>query len=333
MVFSQKHRAIAASRWRENELILRHLYELADGLAGAVPGAELDESSHDSLAHSAERDFYTVLSRLNMVDVVSSHEATIQGGPVQIRRLRVTGSVPTAIPETLEFRSEREERFLARFDELTRKLMRLARFRLLAGRRAARGAPALRQTLAQLAELGFDLRESMAGAIGVEQGLTTATPPQSFTRDELDDASAELDRVEEAISVNGHGVIATALLQEIPGLRAVNPTFGEAFFASRGLDEFFQKVVGGPNSALTTADGEYELLVLPEVDPSYVKDHEAALRNNAATHRVLVVNGSDDDFPRRPRGLRTLELGRSEASLFARNARWAIDWLSRRPGT
>jgi len=221
IVFEDTYQVQNPSRWQENELILRALYRLADGISTARAGQPFQDPEGEGSTDSASRDFLGFLDRLGVLNATGESESEIGGLKLVVRTYQRTGNAPLAVPDSLGMRSEVEERFFQRCEQVWGRVRALGNTQRLVNdedplSEDASPDAALAGEVGGLR--GFEtVSSAFAPRIPVYVELLTAEPPYDYRREEFEEWAAGLAGVLELLRLNVHEFLARLIASAVPG--------------------------------------------------------------------------------------------------------------------
>jgi hypothetical protein len=117
ILFEQKYMSIRSSKWRENEEILRELFNYSDKIYNSLPNSEfidpIDSSQNFPVVDEAKRDFNKLLERCGAFKQL---ENKIYGNDKKLYVYQYLGEVQSKIPLQLEGWTEFEENFVRLYE-------------------------------------------------------------------------------------------------------------------------------------------------------------------------------------------------------------------------
>jgi hypothetical protein len=326
-LFEEKYRVHTPSRWGENERLLRSLYEYAHMIASSFPGRKIvgDDGEDDTAA--AKRDLATLIMRMGLFNLEVSKAVEIRGTTIQVNSYEYSGRLTGPVPTHIGFRSEIETRFLSEYDRLRAVVSSLRDVdRMINGQTGLgdQGTYLRPQDIRLLLGAGIDLNDVVATATPIVQGLTRQRPPQSFSRDDVEKASGEIDAARAALEAQAYSAVAKFL--DDATIEDVGVVDVDSGTSAWGLAD-----------ALTNADIQYRvvedivrgraLLVCGPTAPGLLKGIKDPIRAWSSVARLLVVGTPQTDLPKiqHLRGFDLWEEPESIRRALEPHVKWLLD--------
>lgn len=119
ILFEQKYMSIRSSKWRENEEILRELFNYSHKIYNSLPNSEfidpIDSPQNFPVVNEAKRDFNKLLERCGAFKQFGNKN--INGNDKKLYVYQYLGEVQSKIPLKLEGWTEFEEKFVRLYEE------------------------------------------------------------------------------------------------------------------------------------------------------------------------------------------------------------------------
>jgi len=114
-LFEDKYMLSNPSRWEENELILRTLFDHAHKIYSSYSGVQFNDLSEDKIEVSAMRDYNNFLWRNGAFNLLNESQQNIKGVQIPIRNYTYIGHIPNDPPHYYNESTEIENRFAVTF--------------------------------------------------------------------------------------------------------------------------------------------------------------------------------------------------------------------------
>jgi len=291
VLFEGKYMASNPSKWLENELILRKLFEHAHNIYSSYPGYQITDPDTDRIEDSAIRDFNLFLYRHGALNVQSETSATIRGMDTKIRTHQYNGTIPSEIPDQLDELAEFEKRFINTFKSFVKYILALINaFRILQRQKELTHEEFWRnptQHVQQIKNWGFDALSQFNAHYQVYNNLISQKPPYPYKREDIENRTNQIDSHIRAmlrnlpniisrmfVSLNAHLNLQLQNLQQNPSLFS-----GSAIQIRNTLNRFNPLVIFKQDLSRQI------LLIYNQINAVVgVKNH---IKDNAKTHRVV----------------------------------------------
>ena len=114
-LFEDKYMLSNPSKWEENELILRTLFDHAHKVYSSYSGVQFNDLSEDKIETSAVRDYNNFLWRNGAFNLLNENQQNIRGIQIPIRNYTYIGRLPNDPPDHYSESTEIENGFAVSF--------------------------------------------------------------------------------------------------------------------------------------------------------------------------------------------------------------------------
>lgn len=114
-LFEDKYMLSNPSRWEENELILRTLFDHAHKIYSSYSGVQFNDLSEDKIEASASRDYNNFLWRNGAFNLLNESLQNIKGVQIPMRNYTYIGHIPNNPPDYYSESTEIENMFAVTF--------------------------------------------------------------------------------------------------------------------------------------------------------------------------------------------------------------------------
>lgn len=136
ILFEEKYRLLSPSKWKENELLYRSLFDNAYKIYSSYPGDLIEDPTGDDSESEMLRDFYNLLYRIEAFELEriekrpteKNKHASIhnkKSEQIDISIYRYFGRIPNDPPCLFSRPTEFEKKFINRYEELYRYVLSL----------------------------------------------------------------------------------------------------------------------------------------------------------------------------------------------------------------
>ncbi|MCL4517760.1 MAG: ATP-binding protein [Thaumarchaeota archaeon] len=196
-VFEEKYKTEMISKWQENELIIRGLLAHANEVLSKQVGSEIQDSQSDALPDAAKRDLNGLLLRMGTFTAVQENHANVSGKSIQVNKYKYEGVVPRDPPEHLPDPSELERKFLRSFETYSDFIVSVINsFHIPMGKPTLSRHELLTNPASYIEELKSpqtDVSNPFNTGREIYLNLTTNVPPIVYKRDQIEQATANLN--------------------------------------------------------------------------------------------------------------------------------------------
>lgn len=116
LLYDEKYMSRNPLMWRENEQLIRELYNHAHNLFRSGVGGEIEDPKEDAVDSQMIRDFNGFLEYLGAFQIRQENRQNIKGVAVNIRKYIYSGNIPTEPPMHLSEATEFERRYISFFE-------------------------------------------------------------------------------------------------------------------------------------------------------------------------------------------------------------------------
>jgi hypothetical protein len=327
LLFDEKYRVRAASRWRENEQILRGLYYQAHVLAASYVGQQIIGDGGSLIDSSAKRDLTTLLEREGALDVTSTEEADVRGRTVDVNTYIVRPRYVLDVPDRLEVLSELERSYVSLADSAIERVVALhALVRETRGTRAIPRVTFERDPATALSELtarGLDVEVLFNDVSRTHRDLRLR-PPRTFTREEIEAHTSQAEGLDQAVMSNSLAVIASVIVEQVPGSRPISLSADLSVFGGRS--EELRSLLSSRNHLAVLRDGHERQIVVVDAPSMEIFDgHKSELGRDLSKYRVLALGMEETASV--PKGVLPVSLNLKSGRESAKKLMEAISWL------
>jgi hypothetical protein len=328
ILFSQKYETFVPSRWRENEEVLRALYEVASSIAKSPPGYAFTDPADNSLPAAAVRDFGTLLNRIGAITVTETGTAEIEGESRHINTYSYAGIVESSPPEQLSFLSEVENQFIDAMEALADDLRRFLNLQ-----RALRGDRPRRLLSVEdawadgegLGNWGVSVLGAVTDAMRIYSGLTRSRPPEVFARDTVEQVTQQVQGARDLIPANDVTLIS-GMVRETLGWVVGQAASDGALFSEEELAELRGALMQPDTSVVFQPDYSRQLAVMRSPDLGLIHKIRGGLTSRVGSHRLLVLTGDRESYRRRSKAIRAVDITKGDDALNVAAMTWLREW-------
>lgn len=266
-VFEEKYKSEMISKWQENELIIRGLLAHANDIFSKQVGSEIQDAQSDALPDAAKRDFNGLLLRMGAFTVVQENRANVGGKSIRVNKYKYEAVVPHDPPDHLPDPSELERTFLKAFETYSDFIVSVINsFHIPMGRSTLSRHELLANPASYLEELKSpqtDVSNPFNTGREIYLNLTTSVPPVVYKRDQVEQATAN-------INAQTKNIISNMRIQFIQMIKKLNPgaQLQEQVLASNnnlfmGRAQEIRKLLGNvPHTVFFKLDYSKQLIVV-----------------------------------------------------------------------
>jgi Cdc6-like AAA superfamily ATPase len=327
LLFDEKYRVRAASRWRENEQVLRGLYYQAHVLAASYVGQQVVDDGGSLIDSSAKRDLTTLLEREGALDVISTEEAEVRGRTVDVNTYVVRPRYALDVPDHLEVLSELERSYVSLANSAIERVVAL--HALVRETRGARVIPRVTFerdpaiALQELTTLGLDVEVLFKDVSQTHRDLQLR-PPRTFTREEIEAHTSQAEGLDQAVTSNSVTVIASTIVGQVPGSRPASLPAEVGIFGERSED--LRDLLSSHIHVAVVRDGHERQIVVVDAPSMEVFDgHKSELGRDLSKYRVLALGMEETGSV--PKGVVPVSLNLRNSRESAKRLTEAISWL------
>ena len=126
ILFEENYLSSNQSKWRENEKLLRELFEYVSDIYSSYSGKQFKDPSDDSISSEMKRDFNKLLLELKAFNLQGTpEEEIIKGLKVSIRKYQYIGNIPNDPTQYSDELMEYEARFVKKFETFGNYILEL----------------------------------------------------------------------------------------------------------------------------------------------------------------------------------------------------------------
>jgi hypothetical protein len=292
VVFESTFKMTGPSFWKENEEILKWLYDTAAGVMVGEIGHDFSDNNTDSKQGAVSREFYAMLSRVGIFSTMRRNEHVVGAKRINICGYKLTDQIPDSIPDRRDFINEAEQGFIEAMKELAGLLVKFQWFASwLKSENADLNLEAfLKQPSANLkvmAEWGLD--QTFFRHYPTFQQLTGSAPPP-YPFDEMSQWTKEVKGSYTRIQSQSNTVFANMIRMVFPSLKLQ----GEDLSRNQALIEATPEQL-----RISLQNRSHHLLYVPNLsrrvitifDPpeDYLEKHSTELASVIDSQRLLVT--------------------------------------------
>jgi len=295
VLFEGKYITFNPSKWIENELILRKLFEHAHNIYSSYPGYQLTDPNQDRVEDEAIRDFNEFLYRHGALMLQNEAPQNIKGISIPIRTYQYTGNVPTDIPDQLDELAEFEKRFISKFETFAVYILALNNaFRI------SRGYDEITQKefwknptqyVKQINDWGFDALNQFNTHYQIYNNLINRKPPYPYKREDIENRTNQIESHIKAMLQNLPNIISRIFISfnahlnlQLQHLQQNGSLFsGSAIQIRNALNKLNPLVIFKKDLSRQI------LMVYNHIDA--VLSVKNQIRDNAKTHRIVCFAG------------------------------------------
>jgi len=116
IIFEEKYISVRFKEWKENEMLLRQLFEHAHYVFNLSPNATIDDLADETINAEIIRVFNSLLHRLGAFKITKEEKKMIRGFQTPIRTYQYLGEIPKEPPDKLDELTEFEQRYIQVFE-------------------------------------------------------------------------------------------------------------------------------------------------------------------------------------------------------------------------
>jgi len=224
IIFTDGYMIQTVSRWEENELMLRDLYDHVHAIAKNTntETTHIDPNTDTPIA-AAIRDLHRFLYRLGVFKRDAQRQVNLNGIQVSICSYRYLGQFDSSVPDRLSFPTEIERRFIGAFEDYWRRLLQLHNlYRKFTEQHPlvleeAQRDPAFEQAVRAW---GSNVLSTFFNNLSVYRDLNTTYEAATYTRDEIEKRTQQILEFHEVSGPKGVArAIAHIIQSSLPTLK------------------------------------------------------------------------------------------------------------------
>lgn len=196
ILFEKRYISSNPSKWRENELIIKSLFDQAHKVFLSYSGSEFSDTPSDSVPDSAIRDFNAILFRVGIFSVKSDAMHSIRGLSVPIRIYSYGNSAPLEVPRHLFALLEHEQRFLNAFSRYGNYALALNNAFKIVNNEQEITVHSFWQHpetyFHYLYSMGFDFLSQFNAHLPMYRGISQTGTPLAFSREDIDQRTLQI---------------------------------------------------------------------------------------------------------------------------------------------
>ena len=295
VLFEGKYITFNPSKWIENELILRNLFEHAHNIYSSYPGYQFTDPSQDRVEDEAIRDFNEFLYRHGALRLQNEAPQNIRGISIPIRTYQYTGNVPTDIPDQLDELAEFEKRFISKFETFAVYILALNNaFKISKGYNEITQKEFWKnptQYVKKINDWGFDALNQFNAHYQIYNNLINRKPPYPYKREDIENRTNQIESHIKAMLQNLPNIISRIFISfnahlnlQLQHLQQNGSLFsGSAIQIRNALNKLNPLVIFKKDLSRQI------LMVYNHIDA--VLSVKNQIRDNAKTHRIVCFAG------------------------------------------
>ncbi|RLC34274.1 MAG: hypothetical protein DRZ76_02995 [Candidatus Nealsonbacteria bacterium] len=292
VLFEGKYMSRSISKWKENEELLKRLFEHAYFILECYPGKQINDPQGGDVSDALIRDFNGLLYRLGTLNIVSESQQSIKGLPTRIRTYQYTGVINEP-PQYLDEPTEYERRYLSEFKIYTKYVLALINtFRVMNGEEEVTEEDFCRNPIryAQIVDRwGFNVSSIFQQNVEIYKTLTEGEPPYPFKREDIEKRTEIIKKHKNAFFNNLPKVIASIINSlnlhlnlKIQKLQENTSLFSGSATQIRNVFQNSNHFVIFKPDLTRQAIVSYDMLQFLVKIKKVIEEHET-------THRIIVV--------------------------------------------
>jgi len=291
VLFEDKYITFNPSKWLENELVLRGLFEHAHNIYSSYTGHQITDPDKDSVEDSAIRDFNEFLHRHGALGVQNETSTTIKGMSVPIRTYQYTGNIPFEIPNQLDELAEFEKRFINNFKLFASYILALNNaFRISQSNRELTHDEFWENTaqhVQQINNWGFNASNQFNAQYPIYNNLINRKPPYPYKREDIENRAKQIENHVRAMLQNLPAIVSRMLvsLNTHLNLQIQNLQPNASLFS--GSASKIRDTLNNLNPLVVFKQDLSRQILMVYNHINAVLNVENHIKDNAKTHRIV----------------------------------------------
>lgn len=292
-VIFDKYLTLNPSRWHENELILRSLYEIANQVivSGSI---EHNNAPANSIFELSKREFIQFLHRLGALNSpVTERVSTNDRQQLMNLKYTFTGKFKSNVPDQYDYPTELETSFIEEMDKVIDKSIYLNNLFLLLRdgndnllSKSQYVPDTLREYLNRIYNWG--IRNPNLDVFTPYQYMKDSPPPYKYNRDEIENFLQRVKTVNENFEINKTLVFSNILQESFPdlSLQISDLVHNKNVFADFSLEEK-EVIKRKEHKIVFNRDFSKQVLVLSGSLEIKSKEFKLILQRNYEKYKIV----------------------------------------------
>lgn len=293
-----KYLSDSPSLWEQNEKLQRLIFDRAHEVFRAFPGGSAwNDPETDDAAAQLTRDFHTLLERHGALAIGQTRQVSQKGKNIQVRNYTYKGPIVAAIPDSLNELTEFEKQFVEVFEKYCDAVRRVLNAqRKLQGQNEIAQPEMLASPQVYIAELKNQFQLDGSGIInpylGHYQQLRSKGPHPGFQLDQVQTWTGEVAKGIKQIQTSTPHILCEMVKRE-KGLasQVQNISQNQNLFA--GAATPMRAVLSKIGCNIIYVPDLSRQVAVPFGNAALIDGLKKSLRENAATHRIVLFNDTD----------------------------------------
>lgn len=299
-VFEDKYLVYAPSKWYENEMMLRNLFQHANSIFSSYSGFSIVDVNQDTYFASAVRDFNGLLFRFGALNFVSETQQNIRGLSIPIRTYQYLGAMPFDPPSRLEELSEIEKRFKNEFERYCSYIIALNNVLTIQDGQSKLKIDNFWENpssyVQKINSWGFDATSQFNSRYPIYKNLTSKKPPSLYRREDIEEHTKQLSNHTNSMLTNIFGILANIIREKYANLGLQLQQFrqngnlfsGSAAQIRNSLQSYAHFIIFKPDYSRQI------LLIQNQLEA--IKGLKKIMEDNAETHAISSVVTNNEEI-------------------------------------
>lgn len=312
VLFEGKYMSLEHSKWKENELMLRKLFDYAHKIHFSYKGSEFSDPTEDTPFAEMIRAFNGILYRFGAFDVKSETATMIRGLKIPTKTYIYTGIFKEEPPSILNQLTEFEKRFVNEFKEFGDYILSLINSQYIAKDKQKISANTFwkdpDEFIEYLYKKGYDVRSQFKEYFPIYHKIYFQELPDAFKRESTEKMTKEIISHKESMFNVTPSIIAGIIrefyassLLKVQTLKQNGSLFGGTSQKIRDLLIKYNHTVVHKEDLTRQAI----LLNYNPNDPNFdLEEIRKDIRDNSSNHRIILI--SKTKISKKIKGLHTV---------------------------
>ncbi len=302
-LFEGKYISLNQSKWKENELLLRKLFQHAHQIYSSYSGYQIADPQGDNIEDEAIRYFNGFLWRLEVLNQQSETQQTIKGQPIPIRTYQYTGSFPSEPPQKLEELTEFEKGFKIKFENYINYILTLHNAQNTVDEKKEKKEITIddfwrdsNQFVQDINDCGFDALSQFNTNNPIYQNMVNVKPPYPYRREEIETQTNKIFSHTNSMLQNSPQIISNIIifLNKNLNLQKQNMQNNGNLF-SGAANQIRNALINTNHLVVFKPDLSRQILLIYDTI-DMIKSISKNIDENASTHRVICFSDHYEDL-------------------------------------
>lgn len=302
-LFEDKYIAFNQSRWKENELLLRKLFQHAHQIYSSYSGYQITDPQGETIEDSEIRDFNGFLWRLGVLSSQSEKPQKIKGQQIDIRTYQYTGSFPSEPPEKLEELTEFEKGFVIKFENYINYILTFHNaFRIVNRESEITQDDFWRnsnQLVRDIKDAGFDTFSQFDANNLIYQNMVNKKPPHPYKREQIEHQTNQIFSHTNSMLINSLQIVSNFIIflnkknQNLDLQKQTLQNNGNLF--SGAANQIRNALLNTNHLVVFKPDLSCQILLIHDT-ADRIKNISKNIEENASRHRVICFAEHHEDL-------------------------------------